>query len=210
MRRPHFPLGTYLPDIVQLTGVNINVTNIAFFEGYTLNQCEDACRNTANCSAFSINCSDGDLCGVQRNNVDPAYECALKNAIGTSNLYASNGASTLVYIDGSFVLLIDFDFVGNDLFSMSDTVTNCVTKCLQTVNCSVITFNTQLDITTSSIQTCWLKRIGNIDWIFNGAWQSYLMPKTTVSGSTSMTQCFPALCSPGKQILVLYCNHSSD
>ena len=189
--------GYYLPGFVQLTNVDIAISHLALFSNYTLDQCKTACANTTNCAAFSISCSDGDLCGVKRNGVDPTYQCALKGALGASSIVVNTNAVVLVNLNGQFVLATGYDFYGNDIFQISDTILNCLKTCLNTPGCAVILYTGWATITSSSIYTCYLKTINNIDWTFGDGWQTYLIPKTVSSGSSLMTHCFPRICFPG-------------
>ena len=193
-------LATYLPDFVQLSNVDIAISNLALFSNYTLGQCKAACANTTGCAAFAISCSDGDLCGVQRNGVDPSYQCALKGALGATDIHLYPTLTELIFTSGHMALIGGFDFFGNDLFQLTTTVGTCIKTCLQTTGCGVLMFDRTNQITGTSVQMCWLKTITNFGWTFNDGWQSYALPKTTVSGSSLMTQCFPQVyvCPPGE------------
>ncbi len=191
----------YLQDVVPLTNVDIASSNLTVLNNYTLDQCKTACANTTNCAAFSISCSDGDLCGVKRNGVDPTYQCALKGALGASDIHIYPTLTEMFFLNGHTPLIGGLDFYQSDLFQLTTTVGTCIKTCLQTAGCGVLMFDRTNQITVSSSQMCWLKKsITNFGWNFSVGWQSYVMPKTTVSGSSLMTQCFPLVyfCPPGE------------
>ena len=53
-------------------------------------------------------------------------------------------------------------------------------------------------INGSSVNVCYLKTNTSIDWEFHDGYQSYVLPKTTISGIHSMFTCVP--CAAGEYI----------
>ena len=184
--------GTSLPDVVELTYIDISIPNLAVYSGYTLSQCQSACSSTVGCEAFTINCAAGSQCGGAS-----TYQCYLKSALGTSNIYASSPAVTLVDLNGQYAPIVGVDFHGNDITSLYGTTQDCIAACDSTMNCGMFTILVgSYPITATTTYPCYLKTNTSIDWSFNDGYQSYVMPTTTISGINSMFACVP--CAAGE------------
>ena len=100
----------------------------------------------------------------------------------------------LVKLNDEYVPIVGVDFYGNDIRGFSSTFQDCVSACDNTTECGVIAMIVNpFPITANSEVLCYLKPNTNIDWSFNDGNQSYVMPKTTVSGIHSMFACVPCV-----------------
>lgn len=189
-------VGTYLPGTVQLTNIDVypasdaNNPSIA-----SLQQCQSTCASTPACVAFNIQCKDNVLCGGPQSAA--TYKCSLKTSLSAGSITV-NGAVTAFILtqipEGPYFAPISgVDFPGNNLLplGMLGTYDQCAAACLSTTNCGMFTISSNLSITSSSNQTCWLKTITNTGWGYYNGYQSYVLPKSTISGIALMDRCAP-------------------
>ena len=179
--------------MVELTYIDINVPNLAVYNGYTLSQCESACASTVGCVAFVVDCSAGSQCGGST-----PYQCYLKSALGTSNIRATNVEVSLIRLSGRYVPLVGIDFYGDDIGSFVNTMQDCISACDSTPGCGMFSSLFSYPLIGSSANLCYLKTNTNIDWKFNDGNQSYVIPRTTTSGMHSMFVCVP--CPAGEEL----------
>ena len=187
--------GSYLPDVVAMPYIDFDVPNIAIYNNYTLDQCQATCASTPGCVGFVINCSDGYQCGGSA-----TYLCALKSALGASNIVPKYYRVTLVKLNGQYAPIVGVDFPNNDITSINGTIQDCISACDNNPACgmffAVVGYYYIYPISANSVNQCYLKTNTNIDWKFNDGNQSYVMPKTTISGIHSMFTCIP--CAAGE------------
>ena len=194
-------IGTYLPSVVQLANILIDpIYNLSAIQGYTVEQCLSYCATTVGCIGFSIQCSDGVLCYGSESISN--YTCYLKSYLGTASMVANYTAVAYVLIhfseDPIFVPIGGVDFAGNDFTpnGIRGTYDQCAEACLSLSGCGMIIIHIVSTLTGFSSETCYLKSVANIGWDFNDVFQSYVLPKTTVSGIALMNQCYP--CTAGQ------------
>ena len=181
--------GTYLPDVMELTYIDIATTKKGVFNSsVTLLQCQSDCASTPGCVAYAIKCSDGPNCGGSTIYSD----CGGKPHLGASSIVPNNQSVTLVKLNGSYAPIVGVDFSGNDITSFNGAIQDCFSACDSTPSCGMITIiANSYPINGSSVSLCYLKTNTNIDWKFNDGYQSYVIPKTTTSGIHSMFTCIP-------------------
>ncbi len=184
-------VGTYLPGRVQLEYIDFDPYDqlkIGEYSDQTIDQCESLCASTAGCAAFVVNCEDGPLCGLQSTET---YTCKLKYSIAE---YEFDNALVVLlnpYYQNQQTPFIGFDFNGNDLVTANGTYDECIQQCLDNGDCGMVEFIDLSTLTNSSVQSCWLKTINNLNWGFVSGNQGYLLPRSTVSGSNMMSRCLP-------------------
>ena len=182
--------------MVQLTNIDIYPTSDPSYTSSTsLKQCQSLCSSTSLCVAFNIQCNDNVLCGGPQSAA--SYKCSLKRFLssGSTSVNPAVTAYVLTQIPEGpyFAPISGVDFPGNNLLplGMYGTYDQCAAACLSNVNCGMFTINSNSSVTSSSNQTCWLKTISNTGWSYYNGYQSYVLPKSTISGIALMGRCTP-------------------
>ena len=187
-------LGTYLPDVVQLVNIDMELDNtLGQYNSMTISQCSELCSLTPNCAGFSIQCSGGVSCGS-----DPTqtFACSLKGKMGTSTINYNLNYLPVVLYQSQQIPIPGIDFYGNDILVASGTYDQCIQQCLNTAGCGMVEFTGLGSLTSTSVQPCNLKTVTNLGWGVNTGWQSFILPRSTFNGGYSSYQCLP--CPEGR------------